>query len=46
MPNYQAAPSGHAISRKIADLLENIDPIQYSGSSTGYVSGDYVTVNS
>ena len=33
MPNYQAAPSGHAISRRIADLLEDIDPIQYSGSS-------------
>lgn len=31
MPDYQAVLSGHEISKKVVDLLENIDPIQYSG---------------
>ena len=31
MMEYQAAPSGHEISKKIADLMEDIDPIQYNG---------------
>ena len=33
MPDYQAVLSGHEISKKIADLLEDIDPIQYNGSN-------------
>ena len=33
MPDYQAVLSSHEISKKIADLLEDIDPSQYSGSS-------------
>ena len=33
MPDYQAGLSGHEISKKIADLLEDIDSIQYNGSN-------------
>ena len=33
MPDYQAVLSGHEISKKIADLLEDIAPIQYNGSN-------------
>ena len=33
MPNYQAVSSGHEISKRVADLLEEIDPIQYNGSN-------------
>ncbi len=33
MPDYQAVLSGHEISKKIADLLEDIDSIQYNGSN-------------
>lgn len=31
MPDYQAVLSGHEISKKVVDLLEDIDPIQYNG---------------
>lgn len=30
---YQAVSSGYDISKKIADLLEDIDPIQYNGNN-------------
>ena len=33
MPDYQAVLSSHEISKNIADLLEDIDPIQYNGSN-------------
>ena len=33
MPDYQAISSGYEVSKKIADLLENIDPIQYNGNN-------------
>ncbi len=33
MPDYQAVSSGHEISKKIADLLEDIDHIQYNGNN-------------
>ena len=33
MMEYQAVPSGYEISKKVADLLEDIDPIQYNGSN-------------
>lgn len=33
MSDYQAVSSGYEISKKIADLLEDIDPIQYNGSN-------------
>lgn len=33
MTEYRAVSSGHDISKKIADLLEDIDPIQYNGSN-------------
>lgn len=33
MPDYQAVSSGYEVSKKIADLLENIDPIQYNGNN-------------
>lgn len=33
MMEYRAVPSGYEISKKVADLLEDIDPIQYNGSN-------------
>ena len=33
MSDYRAVSSGYEISKKIADLMENIDPIQYNGSN-------------
>lgn len=33
MPNYQAVSSGYEISKRIADLLEDIDPVQYNGNN-------------
>ena len=47
MMEYQAVPSGYEISKKVADLLEDIDPIQYNGSNrtrrvrnvNGYLQG-------
>ena len=33
MRDYQAVLSSHEISKKITDLLEDIDPIQYNGSN-------------
>lgn len=33
MAKYQAVSSSHNISKKIADLLEDIDPIQYNGNN-------------
>lgn len=33
MMEYRAVPSGYEISKKVADLLEDIDPIQYNGNN-------------
>lgn len=33
MPDYKSVPSSLEISRRIADCLEDIDPIQYSGAN-------------
>ena len=33
MPNYQVVSSGYEISKRIADLLEDIDPVQYNGNN-------------
>ena len=33
MMEYQAVPSGYEISKKVAELLEDIDPIKYNGNN-------------